>query len=79
MSEKDFSGLFHRQEDGQWYAITQMEPTWARRVFPCFDEPAFKVPWRLTLHIKREHTALGNAARPASNLATGTRNGEHDT
>jgi alanyl aminopeptidase len=62
MSEKDFSGLFHRQEDGQWYAITQMEPTWARRVFPCFDEPAFKVPWRLTLHIKREHTALGNAA-----------------
>ena len=24
-------------------------------------------------------TALGSAARPASNLATGTRKGEHDT
>src|SRR6266700_2861497 len=61
MSDKDFSGLFRRQEDGQWYAATQMEPTWARRVFPCFDEPAFKVPWRLTLNVKREHTALANA------------------
>ena len=35
MSDKDFSGLFRRQEDGQWYAATQMEPRWARRVFPC--------------------------------------------
>jgi len=61
MSDKDFSGLFRRQEDGQWYAATQMEATWARRVFPCFDEPAFKVPWRLALHVKKEHTALGNA------------------
>jgi aminopeptidase N len=61
MSDKDFSGLFRRQEDGQWYAATQMEATWARRVFPCFDEPTFKVPWRLALHVKREHTALGNA------------------
>src|SRR6266849_1890500 len=61
MSDKDFSGLFRRQEDGQWYAATQMEATWTRRVFPCFDEPAFKVPWRLALHVKKEHTALGNA------------------
>ena len=60
MSDKDLSGLFRRQEDGQWYAATQMEATWARRVFPCFDEPGFKVPWRLALHVKKEHTALAN-------------------
>ena len=61
MSDKDVSGLFRRQEDGLWYAATQFEATWARRVFPCFDEPAFKAPWRLTVHAKREHTVIGNA------------------
>lgn len=60
ISDKDFSGLFRREESGRWYAATQLESTWARRVFPCFDEPAFKVPWRITLHVKREETALSN-------------------
>jgi alanyl aminopeptidase len=61
ISEKEFSGLFRRQEEGNWYAATQMEATWARRVFPCFDEPAFKVPWRVTLHVKREQVAISNS------------------
>ena len=59
-SDKDFSGLFRRQQDGLWYAATQFEATWARRVFPCFDEPAFKVPWRITLHVPSDDVALGN-------------------
>ena len=45
-----------------WYAYTFFEPTDARRAFPCFDEPAFKVPWKLTFHVKKSHVALGNAA-----------------
>lgn len=43
------------------YAYTFFEPTDARRAFPCFDEPAFKVPWKLTLHVKQHHVALANA------------------
>jgi alanyl aminopeptidase len=60
ISERDFSGLFRRKEDGQWYAATQFEATWARRVFPSFDEPQFKVPWQLALHVKRELAAVSN-------------------
>lgn len=44
-----------------WYAYTFFEPIDARRAFPCFDEPGFKVPWRLVFHVRKDHVALGNA------------------
>lgn len=55
----------YRQNEGpgadDWYAYTFFEPIDARRAFPCFDEPSFKVPWQVTLHVKKSHLALGNA------------------
>jgi len=45
-----------------WYAYTFFEPTDSRRAFPSFDEPAYKVPWKLTFHVKKGQVALGNAA-----------------
>ena len=56
------AGVFQLR-DGQnppWYVYTQFEPTDARRAFPCFDEPRFKTPWQLTLHVKQEHLAASN-------------------
>ena len=40
-----------QKEGDRWYAITQFEAIFARRVFPCFDEPGIKVPWQLTLEV----------------------------
>jgi alanyl aminopeptidase len=51
LSEREVSGAFRTREGDDWYAFTQFEPLGARRVFPCFDEPGFKVPWQLTFHV----------------------------
>ncbi len=54
-------GIYAETEGAATYAYTYFEPLDARRAFPCFDEPAFKVPWQLTFHVARDHVALGNA------------------
>ncbi|KAF2876299.1 peptidase family M1-domain-containing protein [Massariosphaeria phaeospora] len=69
----DFSGIlndnmagFYRSsckaEDGStaYLATTQMEPTDARRAFPCFDEPALKAEFTVTLVADDKMTCLSN-------------------
>jgi len=68
ISRKNSSGLFRNKEGDQWYAFTQFEPLDARRVFPCFDEPAFKVPWKLRLKVKRDQVALSNTPVVSENI-----------
>ena len=60
VSARDSRGLFRQQEGGDWYLISQFESHYARLAFPCFDEPSFKVPWRLTLEVKRHDAAFSN-------------------
>ena len=54
-------GIYAEKEGADNYVYTFFEPTDARRAFPCFDEPSYKVPWKLTFHVKKEHVALANA------------------
>ena len=60
ITSKDDRGVFAEKEDGADYLFSQFENTEARRAFPCFDEPAFKVPWQLTLRVPASDTALSN-------------------
>ncbi|HEY5943923.1 MAG TPA: M1 family aminopeptidase [Kofleriaceae bacterium] len=60
MHKNDGDGIYTAQERGAWYAFTQFEATDARQAFPTFDEPSYKVPWRLTIHTKQDLVALAN-------------------
>ncbi|MBX9691386.1 MAG: ERAP1-like C-terminal domain-containing protein, partial [Cyanobacteria bacterium] len=43
-------------------ASTQMEPTDARRMFPCFDEPDMKARFRMTVAVAPDMVAISNGA-----------------
>uniref|UniRef100_A0A3Q0RHZ3 Aminopeptidase n=1 Tax=Amphilophus citrinellus TaxID=61819 RepID=A0A3Q0RHZ3_AMPCI len=62
----DDLGGFYRSEyedDGvkKVVATTQMQPTDARKAFPCFDEPAMKAVFHVTLIHPHETVALSNS------------------
>ncbi len=58
-------GLFRQVDGGDSYVYSQFESTYARRAFPCFDEPAFRTPWRITLHVPRALLAVSNMPQTA--------------
>lgn len=60
LSRRDVEGLFAQQEGDAWYAYTQFQPLGARRAFPSFDEPGFKIPWQVTLTVPESTSAFSN-------------------
>ncbi len=67
-------GLFRQQDRGEWYVISQFEAISARRAFPCFDEPGWKTPWRLTLDAPAGNVVVSNTPETRAAPAPG-RNG----
>lgn len=85
--EIDYAGAFERVGtvgalkqvvDGRAYVYTQLEATYAGRVFPCIDEPDVEVPWQLTLDVPADVTAVASApAARELRLPGGGRRIEH--
>jgi len=44
----------------KYYALTQFEPTAARRLFPCWDEPSFKATFGITMISRKDTVNLSN-------------------
>ncbi|HMI88781.1 MAG TPA: M1 family metallopeptidase [Polyangiaceae bacterium] len=67
-------GLYNVEESGVSYAFTQFEPNDARRAYPCFDEPGFKVPFELSITVPKGSMAISNTkvARQHDNAAANT-------
>ena len=67
--ELEFEGTIGSQAEGLYYGkypsdegeklllATQLEPTDARQVFPCWDEPAFRATFQLTVEVPEKFLA----------------------
>lgn len=62
--DDDLSGFFRFQEpskEGDRYvASTQFQPSDARRAFPCFDEPALKATFDLSIEVESGQQVISN-------------------
>ena len=58
--QQNSQGLYKAMVNDRAYAFTQFQPISARRVFPGFDEPLFKVPFDITVIARNGHSVITN-------------------
>ena len=56
-------GIYRATDGDKRFVFTQLEPSDARRMFPCFDDPIFKTTFDVTLVTPADVEAFANAPR----------------
>lgn len=72
----DSLGMHRVMFEGNDYVFTQMEAMYARRAFPIFDEPSFKIPYQLTIVAPEDLVAVANEPVASSTVDDGWRRTE---
>ncbi len=60
--DRTLNGLYLVEDGDKRYAFTQFESHFARRAFPSFDEPRFKVPFDVSLTVDANEQAIANTS-----------------
>lgn len=66
-------GLYRVIYEKQGYLFTQMEADDARNAFPCWDEPAYKIPWSFTLSAPEHQVVIFNTPEESVSVENGWR------
>jgi alanyl aminopeptidase len=64
-------GMYLGKFEGRNYVFTQFEDMHARRAFPSFDEPSFKIPFQLTINAPEKHVVVSNTQVASRTLQDG--------
>jgi alanyl aminopeptidase len=62
-------GLFRVKDGPRTFAFTQLESTFARRMFPSFDEPRHKTPFDVVIDVPSTMRAFANTAATSETVA----------
>jgi aminopeptidase N len=55
-------GIYRVREGERAYVFTQLEPSDARRMFPSFDDPIYKVPFEIDVTVPKGNLVLSNTS-----------------
>lgn len=73
----DLRGLYAARSGQRRYALTHLEATDARRVFPCFDEPALKARFAISVTTGGGNTVISNSPAAREEQLPGGRKRVH--
>ena len=66
------------EQDQSYIAVTQFEPSNARRAFPCWDEPEAKAVFKLTVKAPAKYDALSNTPEAKETVAEDGKTKTHE-